>query len=150
MSDKYYIKFNYNLSIFSSVVMAFFLAIGFRSISPTFENIIALPKHFFQFDMYVYDMSSPLNSDKKSPEYYAIKNGHVYHIDPIKMSKLLPFGGLIEADRWSGEQRVFNAFFCGMGSELLPPSSEDKQLIIRAEYLINLKTMKKIEYEISC
>lgn len=68
--------FSLNLNFFGFVIFLPLLIFGFRS--DTFLNTSNFPPHYFQFDMYKFDISSTVDKEIKAADFYIPKTNKIY------------------------------------------------------------------------
>lgn len=137
--------FSLNLNFFGFVIFLTILIFGFRS--DIFLNTSNFPPHYFQFNMYKFEISSTVDKEIKAADFYIPKTSKTYtspELRKIKQTK----GHLIQGDRSSGYSPVINAYFCEIKDNLL--LKNEKSFKIISLHLVNNKKLVSNEYYIMC
>ncbi len=133
----------------STIIFLIIIIIALRDKVPFIKNLDFMPPHFFQFNMYVFDINSQSDQNKPNAEYFIndIKK-NITEEDLNSFSSKL--GSIIAGDRWSPYEPLINDYFCKYKKNIFSPYEPKNKFSISVHYLINNNQNYKKEFEISC
>jgi hypothetical protein len=140
------LKYKFQLNFFSGFLLIFLLLIGFRDAIPLIDRAFNLPPHFMQFNMYVWDISSPSKPELQSADFYVpalekqFTSEDLYKIQPT-------LGSLIQGDRWRGYQPAIQAYFCAARTHM---GIDQKHFTVISVYLKNHTSQVENLHHVNC
>ena len=144
-------RFNFQLNKWTTILFILLTIVGLRDKFDLLDRSLNLPPHFMQFNMYVWALKSPSNPqsdpEQENADFYVPLIDKTFN--SIQLFEIKPtLGALITSDRWRGDKKTINRFFCEIKDEI----GIDKQYSFEvvASYIKNKREIVSIDYDIKC
>jgi hypothetical protein len=139
------LRIKWGLDLISTIVFLIVMAIGLRSYIPIIGDTVA--PNFFEFNMYVYKISSPRNQSGY-PDVFVETKGESVLIPTQLIDSLIHSGFLFQGDRWKAYPKLVKNFFCQKRlSEYVNLDNNNKIVI---QYLKNNTNLIRDIYVFKC
>lgn len=145
---KKFIQFKYNLDFVSTFFLIIIAIITLRSFYDSDHKFISLPSHFYEFNMYKYDVRSTSNYYLTTQDYVINKK---YFFDSIKLRKKIKSMSIpATLNRWKIDNNLVKDYFCENIHKLVPNLTQEDLKEVEIKWIHNRTELKSKIIIIQC
>jgi hypothetical protein len=145
---KKFIEFKYNLDLISTIFLIIIAIITLRSFYDSDQKFISLPYHFYEFNMYKYDIRSTSNFDLPTQDY-VINKKHFFDSTELR-KKIKSISIPATLNRWKIDISLVEDYFCKNIQKLVPNLTQEDLKEVEIKWIHNRTELKSKIVIVEC